>query len=615
MIRLSIRKKLYFGFGFLTVMIVLLWVTGSYFISNLSDRSEAMLHENYQSVESAEYLVKTIDEIENLQMEIIFYDRSTENIDSIEKEKQRFEEHLKDVNNNITESGENNLVESLNQSYGLFVKMLDKSLNDTTNARVFFFETLLPQYKKVRNDIIKVSDKNRNAIIYKNDSLNRTASRAFLLLSLIGAACFFIGAYFSLIYPKSIIRPLKQLTAGIREIANRNYEQKLDFKSRDELEELAGAFNSMAGKLNEYEHSNLSQLLFEKKRTETIINNMNDAIIGLNENFDIIFSNLLACKLIGVSSKEITGKKVSEVIGLNRLLRDIFSDFSDNMYIEKPEFSSIKIVSENKPAYYSKEVFQVLLSGEGSNITPAGYVIILKNITRFLEQDEAKTDFIAAISHQLKTPIASLKLNLKLLSDSRIGNLNSEQSELIETLKGETGKMLNITSELLEISQIETGNFRFDLKPVNPVQVVDYIRESSEKQAAENNIFIEYILPETLPPFFGDNEKTAWVLLNLVNNAIQYSDKGSKVRIELKANNKFVEFCVEDFGKGISAEYLPRIFDKYFRVPGSVSKGTGLGLYISKDIITKQNGEIWAESSPGAGSRFCFRLPLSKKII
>ena len=122
MIRLSIRKKLYFGFGFLTVMIVLLWVTGSYFISNLSDRSEAMLHENYQSVESAEYLVKTIDEIENLQMEIIFYDRSTENIDSIEKEKQRFEEHLKDVNNNITESGENNLVESLNQSYGLFVK-------------------------------------------------------------------------------------------------------------------------------------------------------------------------------------------------------------------------------------------------------------------------------------------------------------------------------------------------------------------------------------------------------------------------------------------------------------------------------------------------------------
>jgi len=417
-------------------------------------------------------------------------------------------------------------------------------------------------------------------------------------------------------YPKNISKPIVLLTQGIKEIAKRNYEQRIQIDSNDEFGELAEAFNTMAAKLDEYEHSNLSELLFEKKRIDTIINNMKDSIIGLNERNEVIFSNTLACQLLNVNANDIIGLYAPDLAAKNDIFHNIFKDVIKDATKQLKEFKPIKLEINETPTYFTKEILDVNLikTGETSTVN-VGKVIVLKNITRFLEQDEAKTNFIATISHELKTPISSLRLNLKLLKDNRIGSLNSEQLSIIEALQQETNKMLKITSELLDLAQVETGNIQLNIQPSSPVQIINYAQETSLHHAKAKHINLQFKVEDNLPFIMADSEKTTWVLLNLINNAIQYSDFDSIIDISTESLQDAVLFKVQDYGIGIEEQYLKKIFDKFFRVPGSSQKGTGLGLAISKEFITKQNGKIWAESTPGKGSSFYFSLPVYKNIL
>jgi signal transduction histidine kinase len=224
-----------------------------------------------------------------------------------------------------------------------------------------------------------------------------------------------------------------------------------------------------------------------------------------------------------------------------------------------------------------------------------------------IKRDIDKTNFIATVSHELKTPIASIKLSTKLLEDERIGNLNQEQKQLIQNIKEETVRVLKITTEVLSMAQMESGKIQLNIHPAEPKKIVDYAVEATHFQAEQKQIILEIKYDDQLPVINADVEKTAWVIVNLLSNAIRYSTEKSKIIIEVMSTAETVVFSVQDFGKGIEEKYLNKIFDRYFQVPGSKA-GTGLGLAISKQFIEAQEGRIWAESAIGSGSKFTFIL-------
>lgn len=368
----------------------------------------------------------------------------------------------------------------------------------------------------------------------------------------------------------------------------------------------------MAEQLSEYESTNLAQILYEKKRTETVIRNMREAIVGLDADKKILFANPAAQRLLGLDESELVNQYAPDLASVNDLMRHLIQELMTTSASPATEKASapIKIVEDSKEQYYTKEVSEVVINeGQQSRI---GHVIILKNITSFKELDLAKTNFIATISHELKTPISSIKMSIKLLGDERVGPVTPAQRELVQSIDEDSDRLLKITKELLDLSQVESGNIHLTTSPVAAREIVDYALKSVRNPAQQKNVTLSVNVPDTLPLVRADLEKSAWVLVNLLSNAVRYSPTDRTVTINVRDDAAVVAFSVRDGGKGISPEFQTRIFDKYFQTPNSEKTGSGLGLAISKEFITEQGGAIWVDSTLGEGSTFTFTLPKVK---
>jgi signal transduction histidine kinase len=207
--------------------------------------------------------------------------------------------------------------------------------------------------------------------------------------------------------------------------------------------------------------------------------------------------------------------------------------------------------------------------------------------------------------------LASSDFSLKLLEDERIGALNPEQKELVQHIKNDNQRLLKILSELLDFSQVESGKIQLHIHSIDPSIPVKRALESVDSSASERHINIETVYEQGDQLIHADEEKTAWVLINFLTNAIKYSEEHSKIIIRIRKVEKSLEYSVSDQGVGIEKAYLSKIFDRFYKVPGSHKVGSGLGLSISKEFIEAMGGTIAVESTPKIGSRFYFNLPLS----
>jgi len=196
----------------------------------------------------------------------------------------------------------------------------------------------------------------------------------------------------------------------------------------------------------------------------------------------------------------------------------------------------------------------------------------------------------------------------QLLEDSRVGSLNEEQKKIMITVKDETERLVKITSELLNLAQVETGKLQIQFQAVQPRQIIDYAVNALKIHAESKQIHLEINSQDNLPAVKADLKKTSWVMVNFLTNAIQYSAAHSKIIIRAQQKLDKIVFSVQDFGKGIGEQHIDHIFEKFYKTPDSVPFGTGLGLAISKDFITSENGRIWVESNLGKGSIFSFEL-------
>lgn len=582
---MKIKTKLRLGFGFLFVVILFFGGVSLYYMNEISIRSKVILKDNYETLNYTSKMRSILDE-----NDLPLSDRA----------RSQFDQQLLLEGKNVTETGEGKAVAALKSAY---LGLVDPASSFSAKQEAVY---------KVRRQLKIIDDLNMNAIVRKNGMAQASIESAAMYVIFSASLCFLILFSFIVNFPGFVANPLREFSAAIREISRKNYKQRLEFKSSDEFSELADSFNIMATELNKWENSNLAKVQSEKLRIETIIEQMQDAIIGLNEKQEILFFNKVAGQLMNLDQKEVMGMNAAELGKRNDLLNRILQEQVEN----KP----MKIYADHKESYFQLECREIRVPNyddNGDNATvqtgkAAGQVYILKNITQFKELDEAKTNFIATVSHELKTPISSIKMSLKLMDDERVGIMNAEQKDLVQHIKEDCNRLLKITSELLDLSQVETGNLQLNFVKAEPRKIAVYAMDAVRFQAEQKSIELELISRNNLPHVSVDIEKTVWVLVNFLSNALRYSAEKSRIIVQVIENKHVIEFSVRDFGKGIEAQYQKRLFERYFQVPtdGKNKSGTGLGLAISKDFITAENGQIWVESAIGEGSRFCFSLPV-----
>ncbi len=505
-----------------------------------------------------------------------------------------FEENLKKQKQNITEIGEKEVTTQIERHFAsLLLKPRDTIVRSS-----------------IRKDIAELMRLNMQSIEGKSNVANATAESAVVWISLTGTLCFIIAFTLLINLPGSIANPIEELSRSIREIAAQNYDQRVHFESHSELGELARSFNTMAQKLEEYANSKLDKILKENKRIETLINNIHDPIIGIDEARKILFVNDQALRISGLKREDMLGKSITELAVTNDLIRTLIRDLFSTE-VGGRDTSPMKIFADQKESYFEKEIIEIKIIPTGeTDHKLIGHFIWLRNITPFKELDFAKTNFIATVSHELKTPISSIALSLDILRHQETGALSAEQMMLVDSVQEDNERLLKITKELLNMSQIETGNIQLSRQPTDPEEIVRLAGEATRWQLDQKQISLSKELAHHLPLIHVDGEKTGWVLINFITNAIKYSPQNSRIILTVSIEDSNMVFSVRDFGPGIELRYAQRLFERYFQVPGSIKGGTGLGLSISKDFIEAQGGTLGVESTPGMGSTFYFRFPL-----
>lgn len=575
---MKIKTKLNFGVGFLFIMIFSLSVLSGWYVYQLKKDTNNILKANYNTLLYSRNMILALEDMKKNPQVALF----------------NFENNLKNQSKNITEVGEKEATQLVYQHYHQLRK-------DLENPHLV---------SSVRKDLTELMRLNMDAIERKSFIAEDTAQDAIVVISVVGTLCFIFAFILLVNLPSSIADPIKELTESTKQIANQNYKNRVHFQSNSEFGDLANSFNTMAEKLEEYSESKLEKILKGKKRIETLIDNMHDPVIGIDEDKIILFINEEALMISGLKREDLIGKPIQNIAVNNDLIREIIKDiFPDKD--QKKNNSPLKIYAHNKESYFEKEVININIVPTGEQDSRfIGQVIMLRNITAFKELDLAKTNFLGTVSHEFKTPIASIQLGTQLLQNQNIGSLNTDQRELVLGIMEDSNRLLKITRELLNITQVESGAIHIEPQITIIQPILKDAVETVKSVAEQKNISIKSPTVQDDIKIMADAEKTSWVLTNLLSNAIRYSYENSEINLRIDIKENQIIFSVKDHGQGMQQQYLDRIFDKYYKIPGNKKDGTGLGLSICKEFIEAQGGKLWVESSYGEGSTFYFQLPL-----
>ena len=408
-----------------------------------------------------------------------------------------------------------------------------------------------------------------------------------------------IAAVIAILLAFQILRittePVKKLTHLSRKMAQGELDQEIQITSRDEVGELARAFNQMAARLKEM----VALITNERDRMATILSNIDDAILMVDGDSKITTMNRAAENIFQISEKKALGHTFIEIVRdheLNGLLQRCLST-------RKQQTGAVEI----KPKKQFLSIIATPLPRDG------GCLVHIQDLTELRRLEMIRQDFVSNISHELRTPIASVKALAETLNEGAIED-PSVAKDFLSRINAEADKLAQMVQELGELSRIESGEAPLQKRRINIADAIGHAVDRLRAQADRAGLNLDFVIPTTLPEVLADEARVEQVLVNIIHNAIKFTPSGGRISISAKAKDNDILVSVADTGIGISPDDLPRIFERFYKADKSRSGGgTGLGLAIAKHIVEAHGGRIWAESTEGRGSIFNFTLPLAHK--
>jgi NtrC-family two-component system sensor histidine kinase KinB len=586
---MTLKTKITLGFVAMLALLLSIGGYAFYTVRQLDMKSRDILKDNLYSVSLGQQMVRGLDAL----------NREPANAAGLSQ----FRLNLTREAGNITEPGERDLVDSLTQQLAAY----EQELNHDARA-------LPPAWEPLRAQTLRMIDLNTAALTRKNELANHYAEQADRNLVLFITLAALLGLGFVASVPEAAVQPLRKLSAALAHATARDFSATIPQESEDEFGQVAQAFNKMLSELREFRTSTAAELLTARNRASSIINTLDEGLLVLDENRQIILANPVMCELLGLSPERLVGRPAT-IVGLENdlfqtLLKPLDAPNREQAVAEAPVLT---ITQRGEEAFYRLAVQNLVSFNEASDKTElVGQLLTLRNVSDFKKLDQVKSNFLATVSHEFKTPLSSINLSLKILQKDNLPE--GERRDITEGIRHETQRLQRLVSELLDVSRLDSGQgIQLNFAATQLADVVQFAEATVQAQLANKQLKLHLDLPPDLPPARADVEKTTWVLINLLANAIRYSPAGESISVRAARAGKFVQVTVQDRGPGIAAEHHDKIFQRFAQLPDKAgyTGGSGLGLSIAREFITSQGGRLWVESELGSGSAFYFTLPVA----
>ncbi|OPY12858.1 MAG: Alginate biosynthesis sensor protein KinB [Syntrophus sp. PtaB.Bin001] len=599
----GLRHKLSLGFGGLFLIILIIGIQGIIRLHELGQSIDVILRENYLSVVACKQMKETLESMDRGVL-FTFLGYRQEGMEKIRRNEVLFDEALKKELNNVTLPGEKEKAAKLQElftRYQAILRNIEKQTLSVEDRKRLYFTGLWPLSQQIRQsaeDILLLNQKNMNEANDKARKQAASARRQMVLLLLSGA---FIAMIFIGFTGKWILHPLRRLIRSAEAIRDGNLELVVQVDSRDEIGRLSEAFNDMAESLREFRRSDHARLIRTQRATQEAFDRLPDAVAILDTEGKVEISSAAARNLFGLQP----GVRLADLSfkNLQTLFRQIVSHGQPGKPEDRQRFFQRFVNGDER--FFRSEMAP--LADRSGGLT--GVILMMQDVTEQQRLHEMKRGMISTVSHQLKTPLTSVRMAIHLLLEEKVGPLTEKQVELLLAAREESDLLYRILTDLLDISRIGSGRLQMNFREVTPQILVLEALEPVRIAARDQGIEIVTELDDALPPVFVDPIQISQVFSNLLNNALRYTAPGGRITISTAAEGKMVRFFVTDTGSGIPHQFLQRIFEQFFRVPDQqTDKGAGLGLAIAKEIVEAHGGNINVESREGQGTTFSFTL-------
>ena len=628
----SLRRKLAFSYGLLIIITFAVSAWSIHHLVQLGRAIDVILVNNYKSIIAAENMKEALERQDSAAMFFIAGHGDKARL-QFEASSRSFRQEFEIAANNITERGEAEIVADIDSKYRTYKPHVEELLSPspattTSGQSKIYFDRQEPEFLALKARLDDLLHLNQLAMVAANDRAISVSKRAEIST----AATAVLGLTLALIlawrFTRYVVDPISTLAEKARRAGEGDFEQYISVSSKDEIGVLAAEFNRMLVRLRDHRKSDYGRLLIEQKKSDAVIDAIYEPVIVTDAAGHVIKVNRAATRVFGGhpgGNGNKGGNKGGNTGGSTGGNNGGDLDFSlSGLGGGARIVQAVRdAVAMQRPVAAEGEAALVPITLDGAEhsfrlrATPmrnadghlVGAVILLEDVTVLTEVDKLKTEFISVASRKLREPLRSLQLALHSVVEGHTGELNEQQMDLLTGATEDAARLDELMSDLLDLSQIESGARRLSIERLRPIDLARAAIERFRAAADSKDIALENKVWPDLSWVLGDRQAIASIFDNLLTNALRHTGRHGRISIDASEHSDRTRFSVSDTGDGIPERYLPSIFSRFTQV-GDKPGGTGLGLALVKRLVEAQGGQVSVESRAGEGATFSFTLSI-----
>ncbi len=576
------------------LMLALALIAGAFAIPavhRLGRSIRETLYRNYTSIEASQRMHAALYDVQ------LARSKGTLDAARLASDRKLFQHWIDVELNDITEPGEQSLADDIDRRGKLIFDQVARNPAEPPHS----------EFVALHDRLDELIDMNKQAMFRANsraiqlsDRLAYEFAAGLLMLLVVGAALSWTIAW-------NISKPLADLSNYIRSFSLRGPSLRLGAQPLAELQTVASEFNRLCERLEQFEKLNVDRLVYEKNKTEAIVESIEDGIVLIDPQGIVTHINEVAGIVLGIERDDALGSPFDDLSSNSPHYLRVRSALSalTGRALESQRIEVDLHVRGRDHTYVLKPVPLKQVDGES-----LGTILILQDITYLRDKDRVRTNLVATLSHEIKTPLTSLGLAVELLM--RKSNLGAEERDYLSAIQEDTDRMRRLANDLLDLARGQGAAITVQTVPVDLNEILRAAARAFAYQADQKGVRLDTSLDDNTPSVRGDPLKLSWVVSNLIANALRYTQSGGAISVSSGAITSGARFRVTDSGAGISPDLREHLFERYAQgisSNGAEAGSAGLGLAIVKEIVEAHGGRIFVDSEVGKGASFTVELP------